>query len=106
MNTPYDTTQRRCLAALHQAQERFAEAEDLYRQVLAIKATLFDADHVEIALTLHNLAVLYSAMARDDEAAELLRRALTIFTRTLHDAHPHVLVCREHLAELQCQRPD
>jgi tetratricopeptide (TPR) repeat protein len=83
------------LAAIRQAQERFAEAEDLYRQVLAIKAKLFDADNVEIALTLHNLAVLYTAMAREDEAAALLQRALAIFTRTLRDAHPHVLACRE-----------
>jgi tetratricopeptide (TPR) repeat protein len=94
------------LAAIRQAQARFAEAEDLYRQVLAIKAKLFEADHVEIALTLHNLAVLYTAMARDDEAAALLRRALTIFTRTLHDAHPHVLACREHLAAMPCQHPE
>jgi hypothetical protein len=49
--------------------------------------------------------VLYTTMARDDEAAELLQRALGIFTRTLHDAHPHVLACREHLAALRCNRP-
>ena len=34
-------------------------------------------------------------MARDDEAAELLQHALAIFTRTLHDEHPHVLACRD-----------
>jgi tetratricopeptide (TPR) repeat protein len=93
------------LAAIRQAQERYAEAEDLYRQVLAIKTKLFDADNVEIALTPHNLAILYQATAREEEAAELLQRALAIFTRTLHDAHPHVLACREHLAALQGKHP-
>jgi hypothetical protein len=44
-------------------------------------------------------------MARDDEAEPLLRRARTLFTRTLHDAHPHVRACRDHLAELRCRRP-
>jgi hypothetical protein len=68
---------------------------------LALKATLFEPDNVEIALTLHNLAMLYTAMARDEEAAPLLRRALTIFTRTLSDEHPHVRACRDHLAALQ-----
>ena len=57
-----------------------AEAEALYRQVLALKEQLFEADNVEIALTRHNLAVLYLAMARDAEAAALLQRALTSFT--------------------------
>jgi hypothetical protein len=41
-----------------------------------------------------------------DEAAALLQRALAIFTRTLHDAHPHVRACWERLAAVQCQHPE
>ncbi len=64
---------------------------------MAIKKKIFDAGNVEIALTLNNLAVLYQALGRDDEAALLLRRALVIFEQTLGDDHPHLIACRENL---------
>jgi hypothetical protein len=49
--------------------------------------------------------MLSTAMGRDDEAAALLRRALTIFTHALPDTHPHVRACREHVARVQGQPP-
>ena len=82
-----------------------AQAETLYCRALAIKENIFAPDNVEIALTLHNLAVLYQAEERSAEAATMFARALEIFTATLEPEHPHVIVCRENYEELISSLP-
>ena len=61
----------------------------------------FGAAHIEVALTCHNLGVLLHARGERSPAAELLERALEIFTRSLAESHPSVQNCRQRLQSLR-----
>ncbi|MEP7342722.1 MAG: tetratricopeptide repeat protein [Acidobacteriota bacterium] len=85
------------LAAVEQERGRLAEAEATYRRALALKEKIFGGDNVDVALTVNNLGLLLKALGSEEEAAELLQRALVIFEKTLEDDHPHLIACRENL---------
>ena len=60
----------------------------------------FVEDQTERTVQLHEDAVKayqhYQAMGRNDEATDLLSRALPIFEATLSNDHPHLVACREN----------
>lgn len=66
------------LAEVKQAQGRFAEAEQDFREALADVERKYGLHDVEITTTLNDLGVLYQTLGRFAEAEPLLRRALTI----------------------------
>ena len=72
----------------------------LYQQALAIKETVLGPDHVDVALTLNNLAVLYTSLGAYDEAAGCYRRALAIYEETLDPTHPKLVTCQANYADL------
>ena len=49
------------LAALYEAQGRYADAEPLYKRSLAICEKALGPDHPDVAMSLNNLAVLYAS---------------------------------------------
>ena len=55
-----------------------AQAEPLYKRSLAIVEKALGPDHPDVAIDLNNLALLYRAMNRDDEAEPLEQRAARI----------------------------
>ncbi len=67
------------LAALHENQGRYAEAEPLYKRALAIQEETLGPDHPHVAILLSNLAVLYRNQGRYAEAIKAIRRASTIY---------------------------
>jgi tetratricopeptide (TPR) repeat protein len=83
---------------------RYAEAELLCRQALALREAL-DPDHPDTASSLNNLAGLLQAQGRPGEAEPLLRRALAIFETRRGIEHPLTVTCRANLAAL-LSRPD
>ncbi len=56
------------LAALYQAQGRYAEAEPLYRRSLAIVEKALGPDHPDVATILENYADSFRKTGRDTEA--------------------------------------
>jgi hypothetical protein len=60
-----------------------------------VRASRFHLDHPEVALTLHNLAVLLAAGGRLAEARLCCHRALHISEETLGPQHPQALACRQ-----------
>lgn len=77
------------LAASYMERKRFAEAEALYRDVLATK---------ELPETLNNLAVLRQKLGRFDEAESLFRRAIASFGDTRGAMQPwgNLAILLEH----------
>jgi len=74
------------LAALYQLQQRYEEAERLYRRALAIDEAAFGGQHPSVARDLGNLAGLYVEMKRPAEAEQASTKALGIQVRnTLRD---------------------
>ena len=66
------------LAALYDAQHKYAQAEPLYKRSLAIWEKVLGPDHPYVCASLENMAELYRATNRPKEADALDRRAAKI----------------------------
>jgi tetratricopeptide (TPR) repeat protein len=100
---PYEWTfsrEQNNLAALHFAEGKKKEAEQLYRRALSIKEKILGADHPDVAMTLNNLAVFYKSCKRYDRAESLYKRSISIFEKALGPTHPKVLISLENYAQL------
>ncbi|MFQ5695897.1 MAG: tetratricopeptide repeat protein, partial [Terriglobia bacterium] len=64
------------LAALYQAQGRYAEAEPLSKRAIAIDEQVLGPDHPDLAKALNTLAALYYAQGQYTEAEPLSKRAI------------------------------
>jgi len=71
------------LAALHDAQDHFEQAEDLYRRALAIQDKRLGANHIETAAVANSLGELYLAQRRYEKAEPLLKRAYDVREKSL-----------------------
>jgi CHAT domain-containing protein/Tfp pilus assembly protein PilF len=78
----------RSLANVYVEQGKYADAEALYKRVLAIGDKALGTDTV--ALTLRNLADVYTAQGKYADAAEVYGRALAIGEKALGKDHPDV----------------
>ena len=76
---------------------RFVEAEEMF--LVAVRhAEAFGVDDIRRATTLDNLADVYRAQQRDDEAEGLYRQALEIRSQILGPQHQRVAVGLDNLA--------
>src|SRR5262249_25411499 len=66
------------LAMPYDAQGRYAEAEPLFQQDLAISEKALGPEHPDVATSLNNLAALYQAQGRYGMAEPLFQRALAL----------------------------
>lgn len=82
---------------------RYAEAEPLHRQVLAIDERLYGPYHPNVAVDLNNLAQLLFATNRLDEAEPVMRRAVQIFERADGLDHPNVATSINNVAAMLLQ---
>jgi tetratricopeptide (TPR) repeat protein len=77
-------------------QNRYSEATILAKQILEAREKMLGADNPDVADALHNLAWLYRAQNRFDDAEPLYKRSLAIFER-VHD-YPNVASVASDLA--------
>ncbi len=75
--------------------------ETLYREALALRETLFGADHPDVAQSLTHLGWLLNERGRHGEARALLSRALDIRERTLGADHYLVAESLDLLGDVQ-----
>ncbi|MEM1128378.1 MAG: tetratricopeptide repeat protein, partial [Bacteroidota bacterium] len=66
------------LAGLYESQGRYAEAEPLYEQALAVYQQVLGEEHTDTAASLNNLAFLYGSHGRYAEAEPLYEQALAV----------------------------
>ena len=81
-------------------QGKYADAEKLAKQVLAIHEEVLGPDHSDTATALDNLAMLYKAQRNYAEALPLFQRSLTIREKALGPDHPSVATPLNNLASL------
>jgi tetratricopeptide (TPR) repeat protein len=86
------------LGYFYALRHRWAEAESLLRESLAIGEQLDEPDHISLGTACNDLASLLHGMERYKETLVLYRRAYDIWSRKLHPADPHVLMSRSNLA--------
>lgn len=100
-------TQLSNLALVLRRQERFAEAEPIYRRVLEIlerrAAEEPDPDEAaetsaEAAGVLGNLAQVLAHTGRQEEAEPLMREVVSRFERHYGEDHPHLAIALNNLA--------
>ena len=86
--------------ALRRTQARYAEAEPLYKRSLAIHENVLGPNHPEVAMSLNNLALLYTHQGRYADAEPLYKRSLSINEELLGADHPNVGMVLNNLAWL------
>ena len=88
------------LAGLYDNQGKYAEAEPLYKRLLAIDEKALGPEHPDVAASLNNLALLYYNQGKYAEAEPLHKRALAIKEKTLGPDHPRVATSLENYTAL------
>ena len=87
-------------AERYKEEGRYADAEPLYKQVLAIHENVHGPNHADVALALTDLAELYKEAGRYDDAEPLYKRALGTWQKALGPNHPDVAQALNNLAGL------
>jgi tetratricopeptide (TPR) repeat protein len=88
------------LADMYRAQQKYAQAETLYKQVLEIETAQLGADHPSTLNTKNNLAALYASQRKDEQAESLYLEVLKGQTAKLGAEHPGTLATLNNLAAL------
>ena len=88
------------LAQVRRFQHRYLEAEQHYREALAIWEAALGPRHPDTARGMLNLAALHHERGRERLAEDLYRRAAAVFSRAYGDDHELTLIARAELAEV------
>src|SRR5438477_3775888 len=87
-------------AELYKEEGRYADAEPLYKRLLAINEKAHGPDHPSVALALNDLAELYKEEGRYADAEPLYKRAMATWKKALGPDHPDVAQSLNNLADL------
>jgi tetratricopeptide (TPR) repeat protein len=88
------------LALLYQNQERYAEAEALGLQSLALARRLLGEEHPGTLASMGNLAMVYQARGNFAAAEPLMLQTLEIVKRVLGEEHPSTLATLTNIGTL------
>jgi len=88
------------LAGICQAEGRYADAEPLYREALAMFKRLYKGDHLTVATFLNNLASLLKEKGRYAESESLYQDALAMQKRLFKGDHLDVATSLNNLSRL------
>ncbi|MBD2104697.1 tetratricopeptide repeat protein [Leptolyngbya sp. FACHB-261] len=87
-------------AKFYEGQGLYTLAEPWYEQCLSAVKTRFGNEHLAVATSLNNLALLYYSQGRYSEAEALYKQALELTQRLLGDEHLAVATSLNNLASL------
>ncbi|HHQ49696.1 MAG TPA: serine/threonine protein kinase [Acidobacteria bacterium] len=85
------------LASVYYCLDRYADADPLCREAVAIYEKTLGPDHPHLALSLNTLAAIELKEGRPGDAEATLRKVVGIYVRGLGPDHPHVGVAMENL---------
>lgn len=88
------------VALQHQEKRQYSQAESLYQQALTVREQWLGSDHLDVALSLNSLAVLYYSQESYAEAEPLYLRAITILVNQLGANHPNTQTCKQNFLSL------
>ena len=86
------------------AQGRYSDTEPLLKRALAIQEKVLGPDHLNVGISLNNLARLYQVQGRYADAEQLYKRALAIQERAIGPDHPNSSTRDRRRAEGSLQR--
>ena len=79
---------------------KYAQAIPLAERALAIREKVLGKEHLEVASSLSNLAILYKQQWRYEKAEPLLKRSLAIDEKILGKEHRYTAISLNNLAQL------
>ncbi|NDJ21944.1 tetratricopeptide repeat protein [Nostoc sp. B(2019)] len=88
----------RGLGWFYTGQGLYDQAQPWLQQSVEVTKNRFGLEHLHVAASLHNLALLYLPTGRYSEAEPLLQQNLELTKRLLGDNHPHVASSLNNLA--------
>ena len=88
------------LAVVYYKTGRYAEAEELYQQVLFDTQASLGPNHPDVATILNNLGMVYRKTGHYDKAEPLFKQALDIRENALAPEHPDIAASLNNLAWL------
>jgi len=68
----------------------YTQAAPILEKSLSLKLKIYGEEHVEVAASLHTLAILYDIQGKYQEAESLFRQSLAIKEKILEQNHPDV----------------
>jgi tetratricopeptide (TPR) repeat protein len=83
---------------MYWSQDRYGEAEPLFKKAVAVGEKSLPADHQSLATWYNNLALVYRDQGRYSEAEPLLKKAIAISEGTLPADHPTLATWYHNLA--------
>jgi len=89
------------LGAIHLKEGRLAAADSCFSRCLALRESLLEPDHPELATACNNLAALHQDRGRPELAIPLAERALHIWERVLGPEHPALATALLNLAVMR-----
>ena len=87
------------LGLLHNTKKEYAESEKYYFQALEIAKKIKGDVHEDVAILLHNIAVLYSFIDYS-KAIPYMKKALETYRVTLGENHPEFILTQKQLKQL------
>ena len=78
----------------------YAKARDVLERALAINERTYGPDHVELGITLWNLAMAHGRLGDYEKKRKILERALAINESFYGPDHSETADCRKALAKL------
>jgi len=94
------------LAYCYGNEQKWAEAEKLYRQVVEIRSKVQSPDHPNTLTAQNNLAEILAKQNHIDEAEKLHSQTLQARLRTLGEEHPDTMESLNNLGSLYFKRKD
>jgi CHAT domain-containing protein/Tfp pilus assembly protein PilF len=88
------------LAALYQRQQRYAEAEPLFKRALALSERSLPPNHPDLGRALNNLATNYEKQERHAESEALTRRALALYEKAAGPESPAAATLLNNLGQI------
>jgi CHAT domain-containing protein/Tfp pilus assembly protein PilF len=88
------------LGKLYIIQKRYAEADSLLKESLAIRRRVYGPDHEYVSHSLNNLGDLYFQQGQYPQAKDYYTQALEIREKLFGQFHPYVFLILQSLAKL------
>jgi tetratricopeptide (TPR) repeat protein len=88
------------LGTVHESQERYDEAEALFKRTLAGQEMQLGTKNPDVLMTAHSLANIYQLQERYNEAEALFKQALAGEEMQCGTTHPYTLMTVSCLAEV------
>jgi tetratricopeptide (TPR) repeat protein len=97
---PSTLTTMNNLASVLDSYGKYAEAETMFQQTLAMRETVLSSEHPDILQSMNNLAHVLYSQGKYNKAISLYERTCISLAKVLGEEHPNTCVYRENYTQV------